>query len=86
MLRQVPSLLHLGHYFHYFISVTTFDNITSLPFIQLVLVNPLGEVLEKLQKADENGEILRPNNVYLTVGEAVASLSATMKGQCSTTI
>ncbi|XP_022942564.1 probable sulfate transporter 3.3 [Cucurbita moschata] len=54
--------------------------------VELVLVNPLGEVLEKLQKADENGEILRPNNVYLTVGEAVASLSATVKGQCSTTI
>lgn len=52
--------------------------------VELVLVNPLGEVLEKLQKADENQEILRPNNVFLTVGEAIASLATTMKGQSST--
>ncbi|XP_022155189.1 probable sulfate transporter 3.3 [Momordica charantia] len=52
--------------------------------VELVLVNPLGEVLEKLQKADENQEILRPNNVFLTVGESIGSLSATMKGQSST--
>ena len=44
----------------------------------------MGELLEKLQKADENQEILRPNNVFLTVGEAVAFLSATMKRQSST--
>lgn len=44
----------------------------------------MGEVLEKLQKADENQEILRPNHVFLTVGEAVALLSTTMKGQSST--
>ncbi|KAL0540059.1 hypothetical protein IC582_024288 [Cucumis melo] len=52
--------------------------------VELLLVNPMGEVLEKLQKADENQEILRPNHVFLTVGEAVALLSTTMKGQSST--
>lgn len=49
-----------------------------------MLVNPLGEVLEKLQKADEAGDFMKPDNLYLTVGEAVASLSSTMKGQSST--
>ncbi|XP_038893089.1 probable sulfate transporter 3.3 [Benincasa hispida] len=52
--------------------------------VELVLVNPMGEVLEKLQKADENQEILRPNNVFLTVGEAIASLATKVKGQSST--
>ncbi|KAB1205721.1 putative sulfate transporter 3.3 [Morella rubra] len=52
--------------------------------VELVLVNPLGEVLEKLQKADEAGDFMKPDNLYLTVGEAVASLSSTMKGQSST--
>ncbi|KAK8512738.1 hypothetical protein V6N12_030154 [Hibiscus sabdariffa] len=46
---------------------------------ELVLVNPLGEVMEKLQKSDENGEFMRPDCLFLTVGEAVATLSATIK-------
>ncbi|PON78781.1 Sulfate transporter [Parasponia andersonii] len=45
----------------------------------LVLVNPLGEVIEKLQRAEETRDFMRPENLYLTVGEAVASLSSTMK-------
>ncbi|KAE8690869.1 Sulfate transporter 3.1 [Hibiscus syriacus] len=51
---------------------------------ELVLVNPLGEVMEKLQKSDENGEFMRADCLFLTVGEAVATLSATTKLQPST--
>ncbi|KAK9226631.1 hypothetical protein WN943_011679 [Citrus x changshan-huyou] len=50
---------------------------SSLRF--LVLVNPLAEVLEKLQRSDDSGDFKRPDSLYLTVGEAVASLSSTMK-------
>ncbi|KAG6764270.1 hypothetical protein POTOM_031732 [Populus tomentosa] len=49
----------------------------------LVLVNPVGEVLEKLLRADDAREIMGPDTLYLTVGEAVAALSSTMKGQSS---
>ncbi|KAL3501883.1 hypothetical protein ACH5RR_036332 [Cinchona calisaya] len=49
--------------------------------IELVLVNPLGEVIEKLQRADEGHEFARPDSLFLTVGEAVASLSSTFKCQ-----
>lgn len=48
-----------------------------------MLVNPLAEVMEKLKKADEANDFMRSDNLYLTVGEAVASLSSTMKGQSS---
>lgn len=47
--------------------------------LQLVLVNPVGEVMEKLQKADGAKDLLQPRNLYLTVGEAVSSLFSTMK-------
>ncbi|KAF2305515.1 hypothetical protein GH714_006132 [Hevea brasiliensis] len=50
---------------------------------QLVLVNPLGEVMEKLQRADAAHDILKPDTLFLTVGEAVAALSSTMKAQSS---
>ncbi|XP_022725855.1 probable sulfate transporter 3.3 isoform X2 [Durio zibethinus] len=50
---------------------------------ELVLVNPLGEVMEKLQKSDEAGDFMRPDCLFLTVGEAVTMLSATIKGQSS---
>ncbi|KAI9111092.1 hypothetical protein K1719_017967 [Acacia pycnantha] len=47
-------------------------------------VNPLAEVMEKLKKADEgNNELIREDNLFLTVGEAVASLSSMTKGQAS---
>ncbi|XP_050271557.1 probable sulfate transporter 3.3 [Quercus robur] len=52
--------------------------------VELVLVNPLGEVMEKLLKADEAQDFMRPDSLYLTVGEAIASLSSTMKDQSST--
>lgn len=48
-----------------------------------MLVNPLSEVMEKLKKAYEGDEIMRPDALYLTVGEAVASLSISMKNQAS---
>ncbi|KAJ0669411.1 putative SLC26A/SulP transporter, STAS domain, sulfate anion transporter, STAS domain superfamily [Helianthus annuus] len=47
--------------------------------VELVLVNPVGEVIEKLQKADGTNDLLQPNNLYLTVGEAVSSLLSSMK-------
>ncbi|GMN38765.1 hypothetical protein TIFTF001_007997 [Ficus carica] len=49
--------------------------------IEAMLVNPLGEVLEKLQRAEETRDFAKPDNLYLTVGEAVASLSSSMKAQ-----
>ncbi|KAK4484160.1 hypothetical protein RD792_011381 [Penstemon davidsonii] len=47
--------------------------------LKLVLVNPLGEVIEKLQRADDSKELARPDCLFLTVGEAVASLLSTVK-------
>ncbi|KAI7745221.1 hypothetical protein M8C21_029909 [Ambrosia artemisiifolia] len=47
--------------------------------VELVLVNPVGEVMEKLQKAEGTHDLLQPNNLYLTVGEAVSSLFSSMK-------
>ncbi|PIN25976.1 Sulfate/bicarbonate/oxalate exchanger SAT-1 and related transporters (SLC26 family) [Handroanthus impetiginosus] len=51
--------------------------------LELVLVNPLGEVIEKLQRADDTKEIARPDCLFLTVGEAVAYLLSTVKSQPS---
>ncbi|PRQ40931.1 putative SLC26A/SulP transporter [Rosa chinensis] len=51
--------------------------------VELVLVNPLSEVMEKLQKAYAGEEMMKPEALYLTVGEAVASLSISMKNQAS---
>ncbi|KAK3013764.1 hypothetical protein RJ639_008790 [Escallonia herrerae] len=49
----------------------------------LFLVNPIGEVMEKLQRADETCDFMRPDFLFLTVGEAVAFLMSTVKGQLS---
>lgn len=54
--------------------------------IELVLVNPVGEVIEKLQRADEDRDLSRPDCLFLTVGEAVASLVSTVKAQSSSHI
>ncbi|XP_071929177.1 probable sulfate transporter 3.3 [Coffea arabica] len=51
--------------------------------IELVLVNPLGEVMEKLQRAEDGHELAKPDSLFLTVGEAVASLSSACKCQSS---
>lgn len=57
--------------------------IVILNWLQLVLVNPVGEVMEKLQKADGTHDLLQPNVLFLTVGEAVSSLFSSMKGVSS---
>ncbi|KAK6146779.1 hypothetical protein DH2020_020648 [Rehmannia glutinosa] len=51
--------------------------------LELVLVNPLGEVIEKLQRADDARELARPDSLFLTVGEAAAFLLSTIKKQSS---
>ncbi|XP_010552708.1 PREDICTED: probable sulfate transporter 3.3 [Tarenaya hassleriana] len=48
---------------------------TEKKSIELVLVNPLSEVMEKLQRGDEAGDFMRPESLFLTVAEAVSSLS-----------
>ncbi|XP_068662072.1 probable sulfate transporter 3.3 [Aristolochia californica] len=45
----------------------------------LVLVNPVGEVLEKLQLANQADQFMGVDTIYLTVGEAVLILSSKMK-------
>ncbi|KAL2518835.1 putative sulfate transporter 3.3 [Abeliophyllum distichum] len=51
--------------------------------LELVLVNPLGEVIEKLQRADDYREFARPDCMFLTVEEAVAAHLSTIKNQSS---
>ncbi|KAF7111337.1 hypothetical protein CFC21_111360 [Triticum aestivum] len=43
--------------------------------LELVLVNPTGEVMEKIQRANDKHNHFRPDCLYLTIGEAIASLS-----------
>uniref|UniRef100_A0A6N2MXI8 STAS domain-containing protein n=1 Tax=Salix viminalis TaxID=40686 RepID=A0A6N2MXI8_SALVM len=59
------------------------SSVSSIDTSGLVLVNPVGEVLQKLQRADNDRDMTRPSTLFLTVGEAVAALSSTMKGQSS---
>nr|AIK26612.1 sulfate transporter [Reaumuria trigyna] len=49
--------------------------------VQVVLVNPLGEVMDKLQRANEAQELIKPSSLYLTVAEAVISFSSTLPPQ-----
>ncbi|KAK9102203.1 hypothetical protein Sjap_019457 [Stephania japonica] len=46
--------------------------------LQLVLVNPVGDVMRKLHNSNVL-ESLGPNSLYLTVAEAVADISSTFK-------
>lgn len=46
-----------------------------------MLVNPLDDAIEKLQKANETDDFVREDYLILIVGEAVTSLSSLMKGQ-----
>ncbi|XP_050383783.1 probable sulfate transporter 3.4 [Argentina anserina] len=48
--------------------------------LQLVLANPVGSVMEKLQQS-KTLESFGSNGVYLTVGEAVADISSLWKAQ-----
>ncbi|XBI03933.1 hypothetical protein VPH35_132294 [Triticum aestivum] len=43
--------------------------------LELVLVNPTGEVMEKIQRANDTHNHFRADCLYLTIGEAIASLS-----------
>ncbi|WOH13313.1 hypothetical protein DCAR_0832822 [Daucus carota subsp. sativus] len=42
--------------------------------LELILVNPIGEVMEKLQRSDDTRDLVKPNSLFLTVGEAVTML------------
>ncbi|KAM7276942.1 hypothetical protein ACFE04_018808 [Oxalis oulophora] len=44
--------------------------------VELVLVNPLGEVMEKLLRSDSDGRLAKPDTLFLSVGEALATLSS----------
>ncbi|MED6109514.1 hypothetical protein PIB30_034413 [Stylosanthes scabra] len=48
---------------------------TTLEKKGLVLVNPLAEVIEKPKRVDEANDFIPTQNLFLTVGEAVALLS-----------
>ncbi|XP_073006335.1 probable sulfate transporter 3.3 [Typha latifolia] len=47
--------------------------------LELIFVNPVGEVMEKLQRANEIHNFFGMDSLYLTVGEAVISLSSLVK-------
>ncbi|CAL9761941.1 unnamed protein product [Musa acuminata subsp. burmannicoides] len=47
--------------------------------LELIFVNPMGEVMEKLQRANKIHEFLGVGSLYLTIGEAVISLSPFIK-------
>ncbi|KAK1288042.1 putative sulfate transporter 3.3 [Acorus calamus] len=49
--------------------------------LELVYVNPVGDVAEKLQRANEIHSFLGVDSLYLTIAEAVLSLSSMMKEQ-----
>ncbi|PIA33586.1 hypothetical protein AQUCO_04100190v1 [Aquilegia coerulea] len=51
--------------------------------LELVLVNPIGEVMEKLQRANKAHDFLAVDCLYLTVGEAIASLSSKIQPDTS---
>ncbi|XP_006652928.3 probable sulfate transporter 3.3 [Oryza brachyantha] len=47
--------------------------------LELILVNPTGEVMEKIQRVNDAHGHFKSDSLYLTTGEAVASLSAYSK-------
>ncbi|KAK9091650.1 hypothetical protein Sjap_024827 [Stephania japonica] len=54
--------------------------------LEIALVNPVGEVMEKLQRANKAQDFLGMDCLFLTVGEAVASLSFKMKRGASNNV
>lgn len=50
---------------------------------QFALVNPVGGVLVKLQRANHTENFMGAGNIYLTIGEAVISLSSKQKEDAS---
>lgn len=81
--KGLEASTHIYILFISFKSVVTDTKFDTYMVPQMALVNPVGEVMEKLQRWDEGRDILRPDSVYLTVGEAVASLSSAVKCQPS---
>ncbi|CAA6664896.1 unnamed protein product [Spirodela intermedia] len=47
--------------------------------LEVAFVNPVGEVMEKLQRANEAHGFLGPDSLFLTAGQAVLSLSSLIK-------
>ncbi|XP_078444390.1 putative sulfate transporter 3.3 [Wolffia australiana] len=47
--------------------------------LEVSFVNPVGEVMEKLQRANQATGFLGPDSLFLTVGQAVLSRSSLMK-------
>ncbi|KAK1380806.1 putative sulfate transporter 3.3 [Heracleum sosnowskyi] len=47
--------------------------------LKLILVNPIGEVMEKLQRSDDTRDLMKPDSLFLTVGEAVTMIMSTRK-------
>ncbi|XP_058108178.1 probable sulfate transporter 3.3 [Magnolia sinica] len=60
--------------------LTDLKKMTEKMGIELVLVNPLGELMEKLLNANQAQSFMGKDSLYLTVGEAVISLSSKIKG------
>ncbi|KAK7368233.1 hypothetical protein VNO80_10257 [Phaseolus coccineus] len=59
-------------------------NSLTMKGVAIVLVNPLSEVIDKLKKSDDGNDFIRAEYLFLTVGEAVASLSSAMKRKTPT--
>ncbi|KAK8938164.1 putative sulfate transporter 3.3 [Platanthera guangdongensis] len=59
--------------------------LTEKEGLQLAFVNPVGEIMEKLQRANDLYNLFGPEYFYLTTGEAILSLSSLSKEsrQCS---
>ncbi|GJZ03786.1 probable sulfate transporter 3.3 [Tanacetum coccineum] len=76
VLLDLAAVIGIGHKWYL---VTFFQESEGYWKRVLVLVNPVGEVMEKLQNAGGTDNLLQPNMLYLTVGEAVSSLFSSMK-------
>ncbi|KAG9459186.1 hypothetical protein H6P81_003694 [Aristolochia fimbriata] len=59
--------------------LTDLKKTTTNQGLELVLVNPVGEVLEKLKRANHADKFMGVETLYLSVGEAVLFLSSKMK-------
>ncbi|KAL3635985.1 hypothetical protein CASFOL_020532 [Castilleja foliolosa] len=49
--------------------------------LELVLVNPVGEVIEKLRRGENGEKFTRAECMFLTVGEAVIFLQSAFNKQ-----
>lgn len=61
--------------------LTDLKKMTDKQGLELALVNPVGEVMEKLQRANQADNFMGADSLYLTIGEAVISLSPKLKGE-----